>query len=276
MLSSQKSHSLYPQQLFFSYSADPTYIIFGTTATPGASRLERMRITKGGNLGIGTATPSQKLEVNGNIQAVTLFQSSDERYKTNIRKIEKSLDKISQLQGVKYQFNKQQFKDKGFPDGDNDGLLAQQVQKVFPELVSADAEGYLSVDYVSIIPILIESIKELKTKVDLLKAEKIQNDLTIDQKKTSERFKGAYLNQNAPNPSLSSTSIEFFVPENVFSASIIIHDYNGTQIKKYEVSQRGQGKIEVQNGEVGSGIFLYTLLLDGSVLDVKRMILTKN
>jgi hypothetical protein len=62
----------------------------------------------------------------------------------------------------------------------------------------------------------------------------------------------------------------------VSTASIIIHDNNGNQIKKYELTDRGQGKIDIQNGEVGAGIFLYTLLLDGSVLDVKRMILTKN
>ncbi|MBS1553584.1 MAG: tail fiber domain-containing protein [Bacteroidetes bacterium] len=253
-----------------------TYILFGTTATPGASRLERVRITESGDVGIGTATPSQKLQVNGNIQCVNVFQSSDERFKTNIRKMENPLDKISRLQGVKYQFNRQQFKDKSFPDGDKDGLLAQQVQKIFPELVTTDAEGYLSVDYVSMIPILIESIKELKTKVDLLKAEKVQHELTVDQKKTLDRFKGAYLNQNAPNPSTNGTTIEFNIPDNVFSASIVVHDYNGNQVKKYEITQKGQGKIEIQNSEVGSGIFLYTLLLDGTVLDVKRMVLTKN
>jgi trimeric autotransporter adhesin len=253
-----------------------TYIIFGTTATPGASRLEQMRITETGNVGIGFTAPSQKLDVNGSVRGVSFISFSDERFKTNIRKFENPLDKLIQIQGVRYQFNKRKFSNMTFPDGERDGLLAQQVQKVFPELVTADADGYLAVDYVSMIPILIESIKELKTKIDLLKAERIQNDLTIDQKKIADRFKGAFLNQNAPNPSTNGASIEFFIPENASTASIVIHDNSGNQIKKYDITERGQGKIDIQNGEFGSGIFLYTLLLDGSVLDVKRMILTKN
>ena len=253
-----------------------TYIIFGTTATPGASRLERVRITESGDVGIGFSAPSQKLDVNGSVRGVSFISFSDERFKTNIRKFENPLDKLIQIQGVRYNFNKQKFTDRAFPEGERDGLIAQQVQKVFPELVTADADGYLAVDYVSMIPILIKSIKELKIKIDLLKAEKIQHELTVDQKKALDRFKGAYLNQNAPNPSANGTSIEFNIPDNVFSASIVIHDYNGNQVKKYEITQKGQGKIDIQNSDIGSGIFLYTLLLDGTVLDVKRMILTKN
>lgn len=253
-----------------------TYIVFGTTLSSGSSRLERVRITENGNVGIGFSSPSQKLDVNGSVRGVSFISFSDERFKTNIRKIENPLDKLIKIEGVQYKFNKQKFADRNFPDGERDGLIAQQVQSVFPELVTTDADGYLSVDYISMIPILIESIKELKGKLDILKAEKVQNELTVDQKKALERFKGAYLAQNAPNPSTKGTTIEFNVPENVFSASIIIHDYNGNQIKKYEITQKGQGKIEIQNTEVGSGIFLYTLLLDGNVLDMKRMILTKD
>lgn len=59
-----------------------TYIIFGTTATPGASRLERMRITETGDVGIGFAAPSQ----NGSVRGVSFISFSDERFKTNIKK----------------------------------------------------------------------------------------------------------------------------------------------------------------------------------------------
>lgn len=243
----------------------------------GVNYYNRLTIARSnGNVGIGFTAPSQKLDVNGSVRGVSFISFSDERFKTNIRKFENPLDKLIQIQGVRYNFNKQKFADRAFPEGERDGLIAQQVQKVFPELVTADGDGYLAVDYVSLIPILIESIKELKTKVDLLKAEKIQHELTVDQKKALDRFKGAYLNQNAPNPSINGTSIEFNIPDNVFSASIVIHDYNGNQVKKYEITQKGQGKIDIQNSDIGSGIFLYSLLLDGTVLDVKRMILTRN
>ena len=80
-----------------------------------------------------------------------------------------SLSKIIQLNGVSYYFKKEDFKDKNFNDNKQVGLIAQDVEKIYPELVQTDAEGFKSIDYAKLTPILVEAIKELQTQNDLLK-----------------------------------------------------------------------------------------------------------
>ena len=91
-----------------------TYIIFGTTLTPGSSRLERVRISENGNVGIGFTGPSQKLDVNGSVRGVSFLSFSDERFKTNIRKVEHALDQLVKIEGVRYQFNQQKYSGRSF------------------------------------------------------------------------------------------------------------------------------------------------------------------
>lgn len=112
-----------------------------------------------GNVGIGTSVPSEKLEVIGNVKAVTFLNSSDERLKENISKIENSLDKILKLNGVS--FNWKGNGEKGT------GLIAQNVESVFPELVKTDINsGMKSVEYGNLVAPLIEAIKEQQKTIE--------------------------------------------------------------------------------------------------------------
>ena len=117
-----------------------------------------------GNIGINMASPTEKLDVNGNIRAEgTVFANgtalpSDRQLKKNIKPLPHALDKIAKLQGVKFNWKK---------DGQPDiGLIAQEVETVFPELVLEDSSGVKHVDYSKLVPVLIEAIKELKTKCE--------------------------------------------------------------------------------------------------------------
>ncbi len=96
---------------------------------------------------------------------------SDERFKKNIEPIQNGLDIIEQLNPVKYDLRKDEFPDKKFSDKRQVGLIAQEVEKVFPEVVSTDAEGYKSVDYAKINVLLIDAIKEQQKSIELLKKE---------------------------------------------------------------------------------------------------------
>ncbi len=101
---------------------------------------------------------------NGNLTiAGTLTQNSDRRLKTEINPLYGSLGKINRLNGYTY-FWTGENRDKNLQTG----LIAQEVQENFPELVSADTQELLSVNYVGLIPHLIEAIKELKAEKDLL------------------------------------------------------------------------------------------------------------
>ena len=95
---------------------------------------------------------------------VIVSSSSDIRYKDNVSVITGSLLKLDQLRGVEYDWNDKQDSYKGH----DVGVIAQEVEKVLPEAVVDRENGYKAVRYERIIPLLIESIKELKARVEEL------------------------------------------------------------------------------------------------------------
>jgi Chaperone of endosialidase len=129
-----------------------------------------------GNVGIGISNPSQKLHVIGNILASGTITPSDKRYKKNIHPIKNAINKIQQLNGVTYQLNNTDFPEWKFEKGNQYGLIAQEVENIFPEIVKTiDDKGYKGVDYVKLIPVLIEAIKEQQTQIDKLNQQLIKN-----------------------------------------------------------------------------------------------------
>ena len=118
----------------------------------------------GGNILLGTNTDNgvAKLQVSGNITASgTITASSDARIKTNVRPLENSLIKVSKLNGIKY--------DRIDTDDKNQiGFIAQELEKEFPELVKTDKneEGLKSINYQAMVAVLVESTKELLTKLE--------------------------------------------------------------------------------------------------------------
>jgi len=123
------------------------------------------------NVGIGTETPSQKLHVIGNILATGTIMPSDARFKKNIEPIHNSLEKIRQINGVTYYYRYTEFKDLGFTDKEQVGVIAQEVEKVLPQLVFTDDKGYKAVDYTKLVPLLIEGIKEQQKQIETSKDE---------------------------------------------------------------------------------------------------------
>ena len=98
---------------------------------------------------------------------VIAFASSDERLKDNIKPIENPLEVISQISGNTFDWNSEK---QNIYNGKDYGVIAQEIQKVMPELVDTRDSGYLAVKYDKIVPLLIESIKELKREIEELKS----------------------------------------------------------------------------------------------------------
>lgn len=111
---------------------------------------------------------SDDLNVEGNVTAtgdIVAFSSSDKRLKDNLTKIVTPLTKLSQISGYSFDWNT----DKQYIyRGKDYGVVAQEIQEVLPELVQERENGYLAVNYEKLVPLLIESIKELKTQVEHL------------------------------------------------------------------------------------------------------------
>jgi len=118
----------------------------------------------------GLTYDGSNLDVTGGVRAtgdVVAFYSSDKRLKDNIVRIENPLDKIEKIGGYTYDWNDKQ---NTYEVGSKDfGVIAQEIQEVLPELVTERDNGYLAVKYEKIVPLLIESIKELKQEIDDIK-----------------------------------------------------------------------------------------------------------
>lgn len=128
---------------------------------------------KGGRMGVRREATTNVLEVGGEASKATAgswLGNSDARLKKNIVPIENALGKLLQLQGINYEWNDTET---GYPRpvGIQAGFTAQNVQQVFPAMVSTDAQGYLQTAYGTYDPLIVEAIRELKAENDLLKKE---------------------------------------------------------------------------------------------------------
>jgi len=179
------------------YSAGSSFN--GGYITTNSSHLFKLCILNQGGggyyVGIGVTSPSCALDVYGVIKMNGSTITSDMRLKDNINNVKGALVNLNKLQGVTYRLKKNSFTklatstntpktDSSKVEGietdmftrDHIGFLAQDVQKIYPELVYSDKEGMLSVDYVSLIPVLVEAVKEISTKRD---ADNVDNQSQI-------------------------------------------------------------------------------------------------
>ena len=124
-----------------------------------------MVISSDGKVGIATPDPSYTLHVNGYTYSVGYYGGSDIRWKKNIMPLENSLENVLKLQGVSYEWRVDEFKEKNFDAGKKLGFIAQEVEKVIPELVNTDNEGYKAVSYEKLTAVLVEAIKEQQKKI---------------------------------------------------------------------------------------------------------------
>lgn len=113
----------------------------------------------------GTYTLTGNFVVTGDttIQG-TLFETSDEKLKKNIHRVDNALDTVKKLRGVEFVWVKN--------DKPSMGLIAQEVEQVIPYLVQEDLNGTKTINYTALIGVLIESIKELDAKVEQLQKKK--------------------------------------------------------------------------------------------------------
>jgi hypothetical protein len=107
------------------------------------------------------------IDASGNgrfIGDVVAYSSSDERLKDNKKNIDNALEKVESLNGVEFDWNDKQ----DVYEGHDIGVIAQEVEKIAPELVSTRDNGYKAVKYEKLVPLLIEAVKELSEKVKIL------------------------------------------------------------------------------------------------------------
>ena len=166
------------------------------------------------------------------------------------------------------------------------GIDAEELQKVYPDLVLEGQDGYLSVNYVELVPLLIRSIQELKAELDELKGkdgDAVGAGPVPARSEASARQASdiagnvaskATLYQNTPNPFTAQTEIRFSLPDDALQAYIYIFDMTGKMQKQIPVDP-SQQSVTINGYELSAGIYLYSLVVGGQEIDTKRMILSK-
>jgi hypothetical protein len=225
------------------------------------------------------------------------YFGSDEKLKQNIQDFTSAMNIINQLHPKQYQFRQDgNYKLMNLPQGQHYGLIAQDVEKVLPNLVKdskfetprkpvtsendvqkSETIDFKALNYTELIPVLIKAIQEQQQQIDELN-QKVET-LTADKNSSSlnssvVNVSGAYLQQNTPNPFNQNTTIHCYVPSSSKQAQLGIYTMNGKLLRSYTLSN-GMNDVTLNAGTLSSGQYVYSLLIDGKKLDSKNMIMTK-
>lgn len=240
----------------------------------------------------------------GQIDYNIITQYSDKRLKENIKELSPVLSQIKKLNSYTYNYNDILYK--GYNDKDKAkikktqyGFVAQELKDIFPELVlTDDSTGYLKVNYVSMIPILAQAIKEQIVTIDNLQDQvsSLSNQLTeikncckssgsktksyvetdnTDATIVTNQTTKPVLYQNSPNPFKQSTTIKLELPQTIGSALVCVYDLTGRQLKCFTVTERGNTSVQITASELSAGMYHYALIADGNLIDTKTMVLTE-
>ena len=147
-------------------------VISGSTPAPNDSQAKIIvtgSMHTSGSLGVGMNASSTIGRIDAKNDVVA-FSTSDERLKDNIVPIEDALNKVSQVQGIEFDWIPKEGVHGN--EGRDVGVIAQEIEKVLPEVVTTRDNGYKAVKYEKIIPLLVEAIKELQEEVKELKKDK--------------------------------------------------------------------------------------------------------
>jgi len=218
------------------------------------------------------------------IQVRNVYNYSDGNAKTNVRLIFNASDIINKLNPVTFDWvDAEPRKSQSGVPLQEIGFIAQEVEEVLPEVVILDEEeGNKLVNYTALIPLLTKAVQELTQKVNELE-EAIALSSVFRSSNSPTGIDGdidptialCKLYQNTPNPFTENTHIKFYIPENIKAAQLCIYDLQGKQIKQFSLINRGDVSQIILGSELSAGIYLYSLIADGTVVDTKRMILTK-
>jgi hypothetical protein len=222
---------------------------------------------------------------------------SDRRLKKDIRDLDKTLNNILNLRPVRFKMlTRNELREatgsNSFAGLSNEnvsqiGLIAQEVQEIFPEIVSNNNSNYLGIQYTQLVPVLIKGLQEQQEKIEKLKAlaETMENNYSIqngnlksgsiENTRVNQGLNSARLYPNDPNLKGKPIIIRFEIPESVQDAHLYFFNMNGTLLKTIKVYQRGEGNVIINANELKTGMYLYSLVTDRSIVDTKQMLMTK-
>lgn len=158
-------------------------------------------------------------------------------------------------------------------------LNPTSISTSYPGLIRTDSEGNQYVSYTELIPVLVAAIKELYA----LNSSAMGNSFSLDDQETDgiahqmrniPATKECRLYQNTPNPFNTNTMIKYSIPSDVADAWIYIFDMQGKMLRQTRLD-KSSDRVVINGGELQPGMYFYSLIVNGSEVDTKRMILSK-
>ncbi|MEO8088188.1 MAG: tail fiber domain-containing protein [Bacteroidota bacterium] len=247
-------------------------------------------------------TPDYAGYFNGDVGATTAFWVlSDSTFKENIQDISDPMDILNQLNPKSYTFKHDENSSMMVSPGTHYGLLSQEVESVLPSLTKNsihparyDSIGnethpeidFKALNYTELIPFLIAAVKQQEQTIEAMQAQ-LDNCCNAGNRNSNpggdegnsngidvelKNIRQIVLNQNFPNPFAEHTLITFIIPSDVKEAQMFFYDNKGTILKTVDITERGEGQINVYAPDLSSGIYKYTLITDGKVFDTKQMV----
>lgn len=245
------------------------------------SRFSRGLIVEKGNNNISDAN-FIAADFRGPIIATSATFTSDEQFKQDITPEDSALEVIKSLNPVTYTFKADNKFNISFPDVVQHGFIAQELEKVMPELVANhNEEGigtYKSVNYNGIISVLTKGIQELSEEVEDLKKQLADaktyvvskdNFTTTEMDKIAEN--GFYLGQNTPNPFDNSTEIAYSFPKGAQNVVLMVFNLSGESLKEFKLREE-KGTVTLEASTFKPGLYLYSLISDNSEIITKKML----
>jgi len=240
---------------------------------------------------------------------------SDKRLKRNVKKYDGGLDVIKQLNPVTYEYNGKAGTKTGkehigviaqelqrvaphmvstfHVTTADDGGVEYIDGRLDGEIVTRTEHEYLSINASSLKWMMVNAIQEQQQIIEAQNQETadlceevaelkemiqaILNGQNTDTNRQNIELngRGAYLEQNQPNPFNSHTLIKYYVAEDATDAVVNIFDMNGQLIHSERIVKTGAGEIQIKAGTISAGTYSYSLVVDGRVLDTKRMVIAK-
>lgn len=218
--------------------------------------------------------PNYTLYINGDAYVSSgSWSGSDARFKEDVEEVDGALEDIQKLRPVTYQFKTEEFKEKRFSDRKATGLIAQELEEVFPNMVKTDAEGYKAVNYTELIPVLVSALQEQQEQIQTLQAELSQLTEASPYQNSIETSE-VVLRQSHPNPTKGYSTIVYDLPTDKQGSSLRIMDMQGRVVFN-QLLHSGRGEVEVDTKGWAAGAYQYAIVFNHKVLASEKMLVEK-
>ncbi len=252
-----------------------------------------------------------KIEQNGTVRANSFTNWSDKRLKKDFKQLnDEYAKKLLSVKSYTYHYDAEAMLKQHIASDDRThyGVVAQELETLFPEIVYTDNNGLKSVNYTELIPVIIQSLQEQQKQIDtkdatITKQQEQITDLQSQMKMVLSRLDAlqttqeaccnmapktivseqpislstASLDQNIPNPPVNhATKIGYNIPKGARKSEIVITDNYGKKLKAISLNVTGKGSMNIDTRGLTPGTYSYTLLVDGKMIDTKQMVVGTN